>query len=70
MPRKAFVADLRKAADDLYIDHLSDLKAGDEDGTITFKYHAERSPSSSSKGVKISAIVPGTSISLPPNTIV
>ena len=59
MPRKAFVADLRKAADDLLIEHLSDLKAGDEDGTITFKYYTECKPPFNSKGVRISAIVPG-----------
>jgi len=59
MPRKAFIADLRKAADDVCIDHLSDLKAGDEDGTITFRFHFERTPPHASKGVKISAIIPG-----------
>lgn len=59
MPRKAFVADLRKAADNVCINHLSDLKAGDEDGTITFIFHFERTPPHASKGVKISAIVPG-----------
>lgn len=59
MPRKAFVADLRKAAEEVRIDHLSDLKAGDEDGTITFIFHSERTPQHASKGVKISAIVPG-----------
>ena len=58
MPRKAFVADLNKAAD-LRIDHISEIKAGDEDGTITFSYHDERyAPTSQS--VRISAIIPGT----------
>ena len=59
MPRKAFIADLQNTAENLDIEHLSDLKAGEEDGTITFRFHMEREPLPSSQGVKISAIVPG-----------
>lgn len=59
MPRKAFIADLQNTAENLDIEHLSDLKAGEEDGTITFRFHMERKPLPTSKGVKISAIVPG-----------
>ena len=59
MPRKAFVADLQEAAKILDIDHLSSLKAGDEDGTITFKFHTQARPTASDAGVKISAIIPG-----------
>lgn len=61
MPRKAFIADLQKVAQTLDIEHLSDLKAGEEDGTITFRFHTDRNTSSSSEGVKISAIVPDVS---------
>ena len=60
MPRKAFIADLQKAAENLHIAHLSDLKAGEEDGTITFRFHPGQN-TSSSDSVKISAIVPGKS---------
>ena len=60
MPRKAFIADLHEAAETLDIDHLSSLKAGDEDGTITFKFHIEPRPIPSGPGVTVSAIVPGT----------
>lgn len=60
MPRKAFVADLAEAAEILDIDHLSSLKAGDEDGTITFKFHTQRRPTPSEPGIMISAIIPGT----------
>ena len=60
MPRKAFIADLKEAAEILDIDHLSSLKAGDEDGTITFKFHNQARPTPSAQGVTISAIVPGT----------
>ena len=59
MPRKAFIADLQEAAKSLDIDHLSSLKAGDEDGTITFKFHTQTRPTASAPGVKISAIIPG-----------
>ncbi|KAL8819797.1 MAG: hypothetical protein Q9191_007653 [Dirinaria sp. TL-2023a] len=62
MPRKAFIADLQQAVENLETEHISDLKAGDEDGTITFRFHADPNPSSSSsEGVKISAIVPDVS---------
>ena len=59
MPRKAFIADLQEVAETLDIDHLSGLKAGDEDGTITFKFHLEPRPVPSAPGVIISAIIPG-----------
>lgn len=60
MPRKAFVADLAEAAEILDIDHLSSLKAGDEDGTINFKFHIQKRPAGSESGIAISAIIPGT----------
>lgn len=60
MPRKAFIADLQAATEVLDIDHLSSLRAGDEDGTITFKFHSQARPGPSASGVKISAIIPGT----------
>lgn len=60
MPRKAFVADLAEAAEILDIDHLSSLKAGDEDGTINFKFHIQRRPTGSESAIAISAIIPGT----------
>ena len=61
MPRKAFIADLQETAEILDIDHLSSLRAGDEDGIITFKFHSLTRPTELAPGVKISAIVPGTS---------
>ncbi|KAL8793832.1 MAG: hypothetical protein Q9195_003557 [Heterodermia aff. obscurata] len=61
MPRKAFIADLQEAAGILDIDHLSSLKPGDEDGTITFKFHSEPRPIPAAPGVIISAIIPDVS---------
>lgn len=57
MPRKAFIADLQEAMRDFRSEFFSDLKAGEEDGTITFQYH-ERYGSS---GTTIQAIIPGMS---------
>lgn len=54
MPRKAFVADLQEAIREFESENLSDLKAGDEDGTITFKYHGP-----CSQGTTVQAIIPG-----------
>ena len=38
MPRKAFVADLQQAILTLPSEKLTDLKAGDDDGTFVFTY--------------------------------
>ena len=38
MPRKAFISDLQDATSDTQEGKIYDVKAGDEDGTATFKY--------------------------------
>ncbi|KAI9811772.1 MAG: hypothetical protein M1827_005317 [Pycnora praestabilis] len=38
MPRKAFIADLRKATTATRVENISGVRAGDEDGTFTFEY--------------------------------
>lgn len=38
MPRKAFVADLQEAVAKFQRFNVTDLKAGEEDGMITFEY--------------------------------
>ncbi len=55
MPRKAFVSDLQDAIREIQIDNLSNLAPGEEDGTITFKYHLD----GDQQGTTIQAIVPG-----------
>ncbi|MCJ1473725.1 hypothetical protein MMC13_002376 [Lambiella insularis] len=40
MPRKAFIADLQQATDNPPSDRVSDLKAGDDDGTFVFTYES------------------------------
>lgn len=55
MPRKAFVADLQEAVHKFESPNLSDLKAGDEDGTITFQYYDH---GSDTQGTTIQAIIP------------
>lgn len=53
MPRRAFVADLQEAIREFTYQNFSELKAGDEDGTIVFQYndHGQR--------ITIQAICPG-----------
>lgn len=62
MPRKAFVADLQDAIHKFESPNLSDLKPGDEDGTITFQYHDH---GGDTQGTTIQAIVPGKIASRP-----
>ena len=56
MPRKAFVADLQEAIREFRSPNFSDLKSGDEDGTITFQYYDR---DVDTQGTTIQAIVPG-----------
>lgn len=56
MPRKAFVADLQEAIREFGSPNFSDLKPGDEDGTITFQYYNH---GGDNEGTTIQAIVPG-----------
>ena len=56
MPRKAFVADLQEAIREFRSPNFSDLKSGDEDGTITFQYYDR---GGDTQGTTIQAIVPG-----------
>ena len=54
MPRKAFVADLQDAVATFQKTHVSDLKAGAEDGLINFDYHLQ-----SGDITKVAILVPG-----------
>ena len=54
MPRKAFVADLQEAIRDFTYENFSDLRPGEEDGTIAFQYNDH------GQNVTIQAICPGT----------
>lgn len=56
MPRKAFVADLQEAIREFGSPNFSDLKPGDEDGTIAFQYYDH---GGDAQGTTIQAIVPG-----------
>ena len=38
MPRKAFVADLQDVVREFIRNNISELKAGEEDGMISFQY--------------------------------
>ena len=58
MPRKAFIADLQEAIQDFRNECFSGLKAGEEDGTITFQYHEHGGTQSTT----IQAIIPGMNI--------
>lgn len=58
MPRKTFVADLQEAIHEFQSENLSNLRAGDEDGTITFDYATH---DGAYEATTIQAIVPGTS---------
>lgn len=57
MPRKAFVADLQNAIDEFRSENISDLRAGEEDGTISFDYSVN---DGAYEAITIQAIVPGT----------
>lgn len=57
MPRKAFVADLQNAIDEFRSENVSNLRAGEEDGTISFDYITH---DGANEAITIQAIVPGT----------
>ena len=52
MPRRAFVADLQELANISSIPNITDVRAGDEDGTLDFEY---------ARAATIRAIIPGES---------
>ena len=54
MPRKAFVADLREAIRLFERNNIIDLRAGEEDGMINFKYHMREGDATD-----ITILVPG-----------
>lgn len=56
MPRRAFVADLQNAIDEFRSENISDLRAGEEDGTISFEYITH---DGAYEATTIQAIVPG-----------
>lgn len=56
MPRRAFVADLQNAIDEFRSENILDLRAGDEDGTISFDYITN---DGAYEATTIQAIVPG-----------
>ena len=58
MPRKAFVADLQDAINTFRGENVALVKAGDEDGTITFDYVTPQHDGSD-EVTTIQAIVPG-----------
>lgn len=62
MPRKAFIADLQEAIHEFGSPNFSDLKAGDEDGTISFQYYNH---GGDTQGTTIQAIIPGKITSRP-----
>jgi ubiquitin-conjugating enzyme E2 Q len=53
MPRRAFVADLRKAVEGVSIAGISDVQIGGDDGEFTFQCVAD------DQMFKISALIPG-----------
>lgn len=55
MPRKAFVADLQEAVGSNSSARISNIKNGDEDGSLTFTYM----PGAQAQEVAIQALVPG-----------
>ena len=57
MPRKAFIADLQEAKSQFSNPNIFDLKAGGEDGSVTFKYKV---PAETGQYVTLQAFVPGT----------
>lgn len=58
MPRNAFVADLQYAIDGFRSENVSDLKAGDEDGVVSFEYITHDGGSEGK--TRIQAIIDGT----------
>ena len=56
MPRKAFVADLQEAIQQFSSPNVSDLKAGGEDGSVTFQYKVA---GGSAPDVTVQAYIPG-----------
>lgn len=56
MPRKAFVADLQDVLQHFRSPNISDLKAGGEDGSVTFQYKVL---DGSASDVTVQAFVPG-----------
>jgi len=54
MPRKAFVANLQEAVRDFGRSNITELKAGEEDGMITFQYHV-----SDGCATEVTILVPG-----------
>ena len=60
MPRKAFVADLQEVIQQFSSPNISDLKAGGEDGSITFQYKVPGGPA---PNVTVQAFVPGKQVS-------
>ncbi len=56
MPRKAFVADLQDVLRHFRSPNISGLKAGGEDGSVTFQYKV---PEGSAANVTVQAFVPG-----------
>lgn len=57
MPRKAYIADLKRLSTDptSAIDGISDVRSGDDDGEFRFKV----TPSGASQPYEISALIPG-----------
>ncbi len=55
MPRKAFVADLQDAVATFQNPHVSNLKAGEEDGLINFDYQLQ----DDEDATKITILIPG-----------
>ena len=54
MPRKAFISDLQEAIRDFERNNITDLKPGEEDGTISFKYHTH-----DDNVTEVTVLVPG-----------
>ena len=61
MPRKAFVADLQEVIQQFSSPNITDLKAGGEDGSVTFLYKV---PGGSAQDVTVQAFVPGKPITV------
>lgn len=53
MPRKAFIADLAEACTSFRRNNISDIKAGEDDGQVTFTYKNHDS------STDVVALVPG-----------
>ena len=57
MPRKAFVTDLQDAVTNFEKINVSELRAGEEDGSINFDYHL-----SNGDTTNVTVLVPGLSL--------